>query len=52
MLTSVDSLYNLYTTDFRGQLLSLESSKFHRWLDDNYPSEANRIPWVPDFETH
>lgn len=43
---------NLYTTDFRGELLSVESAKLQTWLETEEPSLAQEIPWVPELTVH
>lgn len=51
-LESHGSNENLYTTDFRGELLTLESAKYRTWLETNEPNLANEIPWIPELTVH
>ena len=51
-LENQGSSENLYTTDFRGELLSLDSAKYRTWLETKQPSLANEIPWVPELTVH
>ncbi len=43
---------NLYTTDFRGKLLSLQSAQFYDWLYETDPALLNRLPYVPELIVH
>lgn len=51
-LEQLGSMENLYTTDFRAEMLSLESAKFRTWLETNEPALANEIPWVSELTVH